>query len=73
MARFFDQRPTEEDLNRFEQEDQIDLNQRSFPKVPEFLPVLIKNLPRYEEYLQEFCIFPFQSDVQEDVTCCQIF
>ena len=54
MTTLFDQRPTEEDLNRYERDDQIGLNKRSFQKVPEFLPVLIKNLLRYDEYLKEF-------------------
>ena len=37
MSNLFDHRPTEENLNRYEREDQVALNERSFPKVPEFL------------------------------------
>ena len=73
MGTLFDQRPLEEALNRYERSDQIELNEKSFCKVPYILLLSIKNLPRYEEYLWKFCIFPFQSDTQTVKTCHQNF
>ena len=62
MNTLLTKRPSEAELNNYTRRDQIELNEEAFPYVSNYLPSSVTILEKYTDYIETYCVFPYQSD-----------